>query len=325
MLKKIVPLLLITITSISGFSQNTETEKQLKAKTIDTLDGWKRGGVITISYSQSSLTNWAAGGQSSQTASGLLSMFANYKKGKGLWENNIDIGYGSLKQKSVKNWWKSDDKFDLNSKYGRIATGKLYYAAVVNFKTQMAPGYNYPNDSVIISNRLAPAYLLGALGFDYKPNNDLSVFLAPAASKTTIVNDQTLADAGTGGVEAAIYDTTNGKHVLIKHGKKTKNEFGGYIRIAYKKNLLPTVTLQSKIDLFNNYLKDPQYVDIYWENLFSMKLSKYIVATISTTLIYNHNILIGIDANNDKIITANEKKARVQFKEVFALGLSYKF
>lgn len=307
------------------YSQNTETEKKLKTVTVDTLDGWKRGGVITVSYSQTSLTNWAAGGQSSQTASGLLSMFANYKKGKGLWENTLDIGYGSLKQKSVKNWWKSDDKFDFNSKYGRIATGKLYYAAVANFKTQLAPGYNYPNDSVVISNLLAPAYLLGALGFDYKPNGDLSVFLAPVASKTTIVNDQTLANEGVGGVDAAVYDTTNGKHTLITKGKKTKNEFGGYIRIAYKKNLLPTVTLQSKIDLFNNYLKDPQYVDVYWENLFSMKLSKYIVATISTTLIYNHNILIGIDDNNDKVITDNEKKARVQFKEVFALGLSYKF
>ena len=318
-MKKRILFVILMSGCLSSFSQNTETESKLKAKTLDTLDGWKKGGVITISYSQTSLTNWAAGGQNTQTANGLLNVFANYKKGKSLWENTLDIAYGTIKQKSQRNWWKSDDKFDFYSKYGRMATKTLYYAAVANIKTQMTPGYNYPNDSVVISNFLAPVYVLGAIGLDYKPNAAISAFYAPAASKTTIVNDQKLANMGVGGVDAAVYDTTGGKNTLIKKGSKTRSEFGSYLRLSYKKNVFENVTIQSKLDLFSNYLKHPEHIDVYWENLISMKISKYIVATISTTMIYNHNILIA--SASDK----KDKKVRVQFKEVFALGFSYKF
>ena len=42
--------------------------------------------------------------------------------------------------------------------------------------------YNYPNDSVIISNFMA-SYLLFAAGYDYKLKDWLSIFIAPATGK----------------------------------------------------------------------------------------------------------------------------------------------
>jgi len=103
---------------LHGFGQTTEAEKQLLTQKVDTIMGWKKGGVINISTAQTSLTNWAAGGQSSVAIGGLLSLFANNKKDKSLWENYLDIGYGTMKQGKDAGWWKTDDKIDFTSKFG---------------------------------------------------------------------------------------------------------------------------------------------------------------------------------------------------------------
>ena len=208
---------------------------------------------------------------------------------------------------------KTDDKIDFLSKYGREAFTNFYYSALVNFKTQMAPGYNYPNDSVKISNFLAPAYLLAALGMDYKPDAYLSIFMAPVTGRLTIVNDELLSDAGAFGVDP---------------GKNTKGEFGGYIRLIYTRNdfkaeLLKNVAFTTKFDLFSNYLDNPQNMDVSWETLIAMKVNEYISVNLTTHLLYDDDTKISIDDNDDGIV--DEFGPRVQFKEIFGIGFSYKF
>ena len=64
-MKRIFLTTLLLVAIIAAFGQVTEGEKQLKTQKVDTVLGWKKGGVININTSQTSLTNWAAGGQSS--------------------------------------------------------------------------------------------------------------------------------------------------------------------------------------------------------------------------------------------------------------------
>jgi hypothetical protein len=288
-------------------SQTAEAEKQLKTQQADSVNGWKKGGLVNFSTSQTSLTNWAAGGQSSVALSGLLSLYANNKQEKGLWENSLDLAYGSMKQ-GKQNWWKTDDKIDFTSKYGFKTSKNLYIAGLLNFKTQFADGYNYPNDSVKISSFLAPGYLLGAIGLEFKPNESFSLFFAPFTGKFTLVTDQVLSDAGAFG---------------INPGDNVFSEFGGYVRIFLKRDLMENISFQTKVDLFTNYLHNPQNVDVNWECLISMKVNKFISATLSTDLIYDDDIKIAIDKNDDGII--DQTGPRTQFKEVLAIGLSYKF
>ncbi|HSL86028.1 MAG TPA: DUF3078 domain-containing protein, partial [Bacteroidales bacterium] len=144
--------------------QITEGEKTLRAVRADTTTGWKKGGVLNVNIAQTSLTNWAAGGQNSVALNGLFSLFANYKKDKVVWDNSLDLGYGLLKQGKDADFMKTDDKIDFLSKYGREAFTNFYYAALLNFKTQMRPGYNYPDVTNKISDLFAPAYLLLAAG-----------------------------------------------------------------------------------------------------------------------------------------------------------------
>jgi len=316
--KLIASVFLLSIFCITAFGQVTETEKTLRSLAADTTQGWKSGGVASLNLAQTSLTNWAAGGQNSFNVNGIFSVFANLKKGKSRWDNSLDIGYGLLKEGKNSSYRKTDDRFDFLSKYGREAFKNFYYATLLNFKTQMAPGYNYINDSTKakISNLFSPAYLLLALGMDYKPNAYFSAFIAPVTVKFTFVSDTALSNAGAFGV---------------KPGEKSLSEFGGYLRIIYSKSdfkneFMKNVSFTSKVDLFSDYLKNPQNIVVNWENLITMKINKYISANFNTDLIYDDKIKVPFDKNGDGIIVAGESVgSKVQFKEILGVGFSCKF
>ncbi|MGE0076738.1 MAG: DUF3078 domain-containing protein [Bacteroidales bacterium] len=301
----------------TSYGQVTDAEAKLKTQTKDSLDGWKVNFSVGATLAQTNLSNWAAGGQSSYAVSGGFSTSANYKNGKNAWDNSLDIGYGILNQEDIKYTKKTDDKIDILSKYGRKAKNNFYYAALLNFKTQMSTGYNYPNDSTRtkISNVLAPGYLVGALGIDYKPNSYISMFASPITSKFTFVNDTALSNAGAFGVEK---------------GEKIKSEFGGYVRFIYSKNdfqseLLKNIIFTTKLDLFSNYVEEPQNIVVNWETQIALEINKHISVNINTYLIYDDKVKIGKDSNNDGTIQENEKKPRLQFKELFGAGVAFKF
>jgi hypothetical protein len=324
-MKKVILILPILLMWQVSNAQVTDAEAKLRKLNTDTISGWRTGGILSINLAQTSLINWAGGGQNSIAVNGLFNKFANYKNGKNAWDNSLDVGYGLLKQGQNTNFMKTDDKIDLLSKYGRQFSNKWYFAGLFNFRTQMAPGYNYPNDSVKISNFLAPAYPITAIGFDFKPNKYISSFIAPLTSKITIVRDQTLADAGAFGVEGATYDEMG---MVITPGRNVRSEFGGYLRMIYSRNdykseLLKNVSITTKLDLFSNYLNNPENIDVSWETLISMKVNKFIVVTINTHLVYDHDIDIAVDRTGDGNI--DSMGPRSQFKQILGVGFSYKW
>ena len=270
----------------------------LNAQEQDTVKNWKTGGNAALTFSQVSLTNWAAGGQNSMSVNGLLNLLANYKKGNSSWDNTLDLGYGFLKQGDA-NLVKSDDKIDFSSKYGQKASKNWYYSALFTFKSQFTDGYNYPNDSVVISRFFAPAYFFLSVGMDYKPNDKFSLFISPLTGKITMVNDQDLSDQGAFGVEP---------------GKKSRSEYGAFVKMQYTSDIMENVGFRTKLDLFSNYSENPGNIDVNWEVMIAMKINKYLSANINTQLVYD-----------DDINAPGKNGPRVQFKEVFGLGFAYKF
>lgn len=300
------------------FSQVTDGEKTLREVTTDSTKGWKFGGVFSLGFSQASFTNWAAGGLNTISGNTIFSTFANYKNPKMAWDNQFDFSYGILKQGDSDKAIKTDDKIDLTSKFGYKAGKNLFYAILGNFKTQTMPGLQTPDDSVKISDFMAPAYILVAAGLDYHPSDKLTIFLAPLTQKTTIVNSTLLADVGSYGVDPAIFENN-----IYTPGKKWRTELGGYLRVFYKNDFGKNINLQTKLDLFSNYLHNPGNVDVNWEVLINFKITKFISTAISTQLMYDDDILVNIDKNKDGII--EESGPRVQFKEIITIGFSYKF
>jgi len=268
---------------------------------------WRRGGLISLNLTQVSLTNWAAGGENSVAASAIVNYYANYKRGKNAWDNNLDLGYGMLMQ-GKDDARKTDDKIDFTSKYGREAFGHWYYSALVNFRSQFAAGYNYPNDSVPISKFLAPAYITLALGMDYKPNPHFSLFISPATIRWLIVNDDDLNHIGAFGVDTDAV---------------VKTEFGALLKATLNVDLAKNTNLQTSLDLFSNYLEDPQNIDVNWQLLLSVKISKFFSASLSTQLIYDDNTTLTFYKSDNT--TVDHTGPGVQFKEVLGIGLSYNF
>ena len=299
-MKKIILTFVVFAAIGSIFAQTKASENVLITQSQDTLDGWKTVGLVSLNLTQVGLTNWAAGGENSLSVNGLLSLYANLKKGNFTWDNSLDLAYGLLQQGDT-DLRKTDDRIDLTSKYGQKAFKNWYYSGLVNFKSQLTAGYNYPDNSTQISNFLAPGYMLGAIGMDYKPNEIFNVFLSPITMKMTIVNNQPLANSSAYGVDK---------------GKKTRSEYGGYLRVLLKKDIMKNINLQTKLELFSNY-EEAVHIDVNWEVLVAMKVNKYISATVSSQLIYDHDI--------DIIDSKGKVGPRTQFKEVIGVGISYKF
>lgn len=314
----------------TSFSQNETTKgatalqsenEKLKEAAIDSVRPWRLSGIISVNSQQVSLTNWAAGGNNSISVGSLVSLAAKYKKGKITWDNNLDLAYGVIKQGSNKKWWKNDDRIQFTSKFGRKAFDKFYYSALGDFRTQFAPGYNYPNDSIYISKFLAPAYGIVALGLDYKPNSKFSLFVAPISGRFTIVNDDSLARHGAFGVQKEIRDPNDGK--ITQNYKTHREEFGAYLKGMYNTKVMENVTFATTLELFTDYLVTHfGNIVVNWTTLTTFKVNKFISATLTTQLIYDNDIKVLRNYGGPKNGTFGPD---IQFKEVLSLGFSYNF
>ncbi|MCH2214127.1 MAG: DUF3078 domain-containing protein [Flavobacteriales bacterium] len=276
---------------------------------------WNFGGTVGLNFNQSYFSNWAAGGQNSISATALTSLFANYKKNKHSWTNTLDLAYGLIAQDGQEAI-KTDDRIDFTSKYGLQSKKEAwYYSALFNFRTQFAEGFTIEDGEEVgkpISDFLAPAYSILAAGVDYKPNEKFSAFLSPVTSKITIVTVDRLAP-----------------EFGVDEGENVRFEVGAFVKLSYKDDIFENVNLDTRVDLFSNYVENPQNVDVNWETLITMKINDWLSATLTTQLIYDDDIIVGfeeatIDDETGEILNPGKAGGpRTQFREVFALGLSF--
>ncbi len=271
---------------------------------------WTKGSLYTITFSQVSLTNWAAGGKSSSSVNGFFNTFADYREGRQKWQNLLDLGYGFLKQ-SNEDFQKSDDKMNLVSKYGyqmSDASKKWFFTALVDFKSQFSEGYSIENQDSVISRFMAPGYLTIGAGIEFAPSDFISLSYQPVTGKMTFVTDKNIiGESGAYGVDP---------------GESYRAELGSYFRFSYKKEALKNVNVDMRLELFSGYRnKSFGNIDINWQNTIVLKINKYLSTNLFTQLLYDDDIKIGIDHDNDGVIDIS--KQRIQFKSVFGIGLIY--
>jgi len=297
-----------------AFSQTVDPSRNpislIPVKKIDSirltrvLPLWQRGGIGQLTYAQLAQSNWAAGGENSHAINWVVNLFANHSKGHNVWNNTLDIAYG-MQKVGEKPMRKTDDKIDITSKYGHLISPKLYLSAIINVKTQFADGFKYDDSKgtqELISGFMSPGYFVFALGLDYKPTKSLSFVVAPPSIRVTVVRDDSLSAAGAFGVDK---------------GKNIKYEAGSTVTASFKAEVMKNVVLQGKVNLFSNILDQPENVDVNMEAILAMKVNKYLSANLSTNLIYDDNVKI---KNSD-----GTASAKLQSKEVFGVGISYKF
>lgn len=308
-MKKIF-LLISLVYSCIAFAQDgtINTLKKESARTVkkdpaDTSNKtWKKGGIYGLNISQGSLNNWAAGGDNfSLSVNSLLSLYAFYKKDKHSWDNTFDFNLGYVNTTSLGSR-KNDDRFDLLSKYGHALSPKLNISGLFNLRSQFFKGYTFTNNvKTYASTFMAPGYILLSTGLDYKPNKDLSIFFSPLTARWVIVRDSALSNKG-------LYGVSPGKNNLL--------EFGAFVTINYLKEISKSVTYKGRLDLFSNYKKNPQNIDLFMSNVFNFKIAKALSATWALDLIYDDDV---------KLFGPNQSSPGLQVKSLIGIGLLLKF
>lgn len=296
-MKKILFSVILAFAINGAFAQVNEKEllkknEEAAAKLKEEKpNGWTKKGTFTFLANQATFNNWLAGGQSNISGNIGLNYDFNYKSEKWNWDNKIIAGYGLTKIKG-QDVQKSDDRLVFNSLAGRKAGGYWYYSLFFNFQTQFDSGFD-KDSGIKTSHFFSPAYFQFGPGMLWKKSDNLKVNIAPATSKLVMVHK---------------HFTEFGPSFGVEQGETTRFEFGAAINAYYKFNVMENVSFENILNLYSNYLEDPQNVDIDYTLNVVMKINKYLTTNFAFQTIYDDNAFRGF-----------------QTRQVIGLGVSYGF
>jgi hypothetical protein len=276
---------------------------------------WKYRSEISFALNQASMTNWVKGGEGSISTSLDITGYADYNN-KALKITSVNFGrlkYGLIwtDENGVR---KNLDLLETNSKLNHKAFGKFDFSAILLFKTQVAKGFNYPNDSVPVSKFMNPGILTAGLGLDYKPNKNTSINFSPFSYKGTFVFDTASIDQTKYGVAA---------------DRRSLNEPGASFMITHLYKPFKTVSVTNRLQLFTNYINNPMNIDIDWEMIFTANLNWFTDVRLNTHLIFDDDTKTPV-FNKDKSPVMGtdgkqKKTARIQFKELLGFSFVFRF
>ncbi|MCM5662161.1 DUF3078 domain-containing protein [Galbibacter mesophilus] len=278
--------------------------------------GWTKGGTFTFLLNQSAFSNWVAGGQNNISATAGINYDFNYLRGEWSWDNKVIASYG-INSNDDQGLRKTDDRFEYNSLVGKEAFGNWNYSFFLNLRTQFTDGYDYDNDpdgDFNTSGLFNPAYLTFGPGMEWKKSENLKFNIAPATSKMTFISDDVYiydeSDAdGDGNPFIRHNNPLNTKQAYgIDPGETFRYELGFYASGYYKFKAMENVTIENTLNLYSNYLEDPQNVDFDYTLNAVMKINEYLSTNFTLQLVYD-----------DNAVTA------LQLREVFGLGVNFGF
>jgi hypothetical protein len=275
---------------------------------------WKYRSEASLVFSQTAISNWVKGGENSVSALMDVTGYADYNnKALKLSSKNfarIKLGFQKSGNEKIK---KNVDLIETNSKLNHKAFGKFDFSAIMLFKTQLGPGYNYTkiedrDTAILVSKMFNPAILTIGLGLDYKPNKTTSINFSPFSYKGTFVPS------------AEIDQTKYG----IAKDKKSLNEPGISVLVTNEYKPFKSVTVINRLQLFTNYIHNPQNVDVDWEAIVTANLNWFTDVRFNTHLIFDDDTKT-VDPDEKNPDGTPKKTARIQFKEILGLSLVFRF
>lgn len=336
-------LLLLSFVLITGTSfaqldlKDTVIKKAAATENPDTV-AWIYGASFNLGANQGFIHNWAAGGELASVAvNGLGSLYVTRLYHRHMWNNNLYMSHGLLYAYSSKFIpRKTDDRIDFISKYGvRLdSSSNFYITGLLNFITQFTKGYNYdlPEwDTFSTSNFLSPGYLTLAPGIEYRRGSNFTLFLSPAAARFTFADKY--------------YTSRHPEGAFgIEYGETSRFELGAYFVGNYQADISKDIFYRARVTLYSNYLaksdldtlgnvirtNHPGNIDVFLDNVFSLKIAKYLNLLLNFTFIYDNDIpyeTMYVDENGVK--KEKDDPGRElgwwQVKQTMTIGLHYEF
>jgi len=93
----------------------------------------------------------------------------------------------------------------------------------------------------------------------------------------------------------------------VDSAKKVNTEIGAFITAKYKSAITKWATYTGRLDLFSNYRRNPQNIDVLMNNLLTMNFTKNFATNLSIDLLYDDDVL-----------------KKLQLKEILGIGLTMK-
>ncbi len=243
--------------------------------------------------------NWHKGGESNYSAVASAVLELNYNdKNRVTFDNKLEmkLGFQTSNSDTVHKFKPNNDLLRYTGKLGLQAHKKWYYTLQLLAYTQFARGLKANNVNTF-SDFMSPFDLNVGLGMEYKVealNKRLtgSLNFSPLSYNMRYVDRTDL---------ATNYGLDEGKH--------TKHDFGSQLTIDLQWKIAEQLTWKTRLYGYTSY----QRALVEWENLFTLKVSKYISANL---FLYPR-----FDDSGKR----NEGMGYLQFQEYSSLGLSYSF
>lgn len=271
---------------------------------------FKRKNKITIkntglTMTQTSFSNWAAGGNNSFSTRAAAYIEHIYTDKKFDVKSVFDAAYGMIL---------TDDIFKKNEDWFNISVTPSYYLSKhwkitgsVILKSQFTNSYNYSSDTKnLISSFFSPGELYLSFGVTYssKVQDKFSIFLAPISGNLLMVINDELAQQKKFGMDEV--------------GRKFKPSFGSFVRVLYNANIYKTmISYNTKLETFWDYTKNPT---IWWENKLNFKFTNLLSANLYFQLKYDESV-----ETPNSLEGHNSFWQTWQINESLGLGLVYNF
>lgn len=267
-------------------------EKKEKKPKEEPEYGWLKAMVGGINLTQTSFSNWTQGGENSIAWQVNLNfMFVNEQE-QTSWAHSGKLTYGTAKvgEQALR---KSIDEIKLESvftyKFGTLVNP---FVALTG-ETQFAPGYDYDVEPrTQISAFMDPGYFRESVGIGFAPNKIIKTRFG-VGLKQTVTNNFPVPFSDDPETEEKV--------------EKFKNEAGFESVTDINWKVTKNSLLTSKLELFYGFGALDE-TDVKWDNVLSVKVSKYIGINFNFMLFYDKDI-----------------SSRRQIMQSFAFGLTYSF
>ena len=299
-------------------SQNDSTV----VKAVDSLPKWEQKNRAGLDINEVTFVNWSAGGSNSISALFGFTSSLNYTYGLLKWKNKAIVNYGINKQQEQE-LRKTTDELELISTMGfqKDSLSNWYFSARFNFKTQFTNGYNYPNRSTPISRFMAPGYLFIGGGVEYGKNIEkFSTYFSPMTFKSTFVLDEDLSNAGSFGVNPAVFDEEGN---IISEGQRVRTEVGILLTNEFETEVFENIGIKNRSSFYTDYINSFGNIDIDWEVMFNFKVNQYVKAALGSHIRYDNDVKTVEETEvEDELIM---KGPKIQWKQILGIGVVVDF
>jgi hypothetical protein len=291
-MKKVLLLACLCI----GFAPLFAQEAEETAKEAEKEKVWTKTAGLGLDFAQQMFINPRVGGGGNRIGFGGLSNFtANYKKERFIWNNagSLQLGAQRIGDRN-RPFEKNMDIIRLTSRASfRPGKSNIFAAVEADVLTLLLPTYQgnllkpQEADARPISKFLSPVQVVISPGVEYKFNNVLTFLLSPFSMKVIYVGNDSIA-------------------ALQVHGNLPgKNDFtqlGANLRVGYNQKFFKDrLAVISALDLYSNYIKNPQNIDVLWSNDIGLIIFKNFSINLVNQLFYDDDVKVQVDLDGNGI------------------------